>query len=110
MRHSDMRLSAKTYTDTTRLPMYQELAKLTSPLPSSTASPNSDFSCPKEGNAVQSGKSAAIEKVTVLRGETVELSTPSPDRPNDEMAEREGFEPFCRFEAKSRAYVDFVEC
>jgi hypothetical protein len=26
------------------------------------------------------------------------------------MAETEGFEPFCRLEAKSRAYADFVEC
>jgi integrase len=93
MRHSDMRLSAKTYTDTTRLPVYQELAKLISPLPSPIASPNSDFSCPKEGNVVQREKIAVGEKVTVLRGGTGLLSIPDPDRPNGKMAEREGFEP-----------------
>jgi len=97
MRHSDMRLSAKTYTDTTRLPVYQELAKLTPPSPSPIASPNSDFSCPNVGNAVQSAKTAAVEKVTVLRGERGDLSTPDPSCPNVKMAEREGFEPSVAF-------------
>jgi len=89
MRHSDMRLSAKTYTDTTRSPVYQELEKLTLPSPSPIASPNSDFSCPKEGNAVQSDKIAAVKKVTILRGETGDMSTPDPDRPNVKMAGRD---------------------
>jgi hypothetical protein len=109
MRHSDMRLSANTYTDKARLPVYQELQKLTPPLPSPIASPNSVFSCLKEGNGVQTAKIAAVEKVTVLRGETDESLEGFRYREQVKMAEREGFEPFCRLEAKSRDHADLVE-
>jgi len=40
----------------------------------------------------------------------VPLDNAVPSWENAKMAEREGFEPFCRLEAKSREFADFVEC
>ncbi len=89
MRHSDMRLSAKTYTDTTRLPIFQEIKKLPSPI----ASPKSDKTCLNSGKVGQSEISTVVEKISVLRGEKPLLTAPVQQGPNVKMAEREGFEP-----------------
>jgi predicted DNA-binding transcriptional regulator AlpA len=53
MRHSDMRLTMKTYTDTTCLPLFGELDKLNPFLPSSIASPKIGKSCQNAAKGVQ---------------------------------------------------------
>jgi integrase len=54
MRHSDLRLSSTTYTDTTCLPLFDEIGKLNAFLPSPIASPKSDKLSPEVGKLVQS--------------------------------------------------------
>jgi hypothetical protein len=53
MRHSDMRLTAKTYTDAMSLPMFDELNKITPLLPSLIASLKSENSGLKASKLVQ---------------------------------------------------------
>jgi integrase len=110
MRHSDMRLSANTYTDAARLPVYTELEKLPAFLPSPLASPKSVFSCPNAGKPVQSAEPVLIEKITVFRGEKAQLSNVVPFGENAKLAEREGFEPLLRIQAKSPNHADLVDC
>ena len=93
MRHSDMKLSAGTYMDTSRLPIFSEIKKLAPALASPLASPKSGQMCPKQGNAVQSDISPLVEKISVLRGEKPLLTAPVQQGPSVKMAEREGFEP-----------------
>ena len=93
MRHSDMRLSAKTYTDTSRLPIFSEIRKLPALSCPPIRPPNSDKTCQKEGKLVQSESASLIAEVSVLRGEKPNLTAPVQQGPNAEMAEREGFEP-----------------
>ncbi len=93
MRHSDMRLTAKTYTDAMNLPLFGELEKLTPALPSLIASLN----CEKPGlegdisDQTDSPKKTA-ECVLTDDGRTV-LTELVPSLENFEMAERGGFEP-----------------
>jgi len=54
MRHSDMRLTAKTYTDVMNLPLFGELEKLSPVVPSLIASLNCEKAGPKTGNSDQS--------------------------------------------------------
>jgi integrase len=98
MRHSDMRLTHKTYTDATSLALFTELEKLPSPL----ASLNSGFSGPEKGKSDQTGVAAKSAEVVVFRGETTHLAAAVPDCPNVKLAERVGFEPFSGGQAKSR--------
>ena len=93
MRHSDLRLSTTTYTDTTCLPLFEEMGKLGALLPSPIASPKSDKSCPEAGKPVQSALSLLATKNPFLAGKTVVLTVPDQTRPNGKLAEREGFEP-----------------
>ena len=102
-------VTTKTYTDTNCLPLFAELEKVSGILPSSIASPKSGNTCQNVGQGGQNDKVGAVEKVTVLSGEAGDLSTADPDRPNVKMAEREGFEPFCRLEAKSLENADLVD-
>jgi Phage integrase family len=53
MRHSDMRLTAKTYTDVQALPLMPEVLKLPFITPSPGASLNSEKGSPKKANGVQ---------------------------------------------------------
>ena len=93
MRHSDMRLSAGTYTDKSRLPIFGEIKKLPALLPSPIASPKSDQTCPNEGIAVQSQPASVVVESVVLRGEKPDLTALVQQGPNVKLAEREGFEP-----------------
>ncbi len=93
MRHSDLRLSSTTYTDTTCLPLYAEAEKLTAFLPSPVASPKSDKTRPGEGKPVQIEALAEVGEIVALSPETNDLANVVPDWDNLKLAEREGFEP-----------------
>ena len=82
MRHSDLRLSSTTYTDTTCLPLFAEVEKLDSFLPSPIASPKSDKLSQKEEKPVQSGLVDAIAEVRVFQRETGSLSNAVPSWEN----------------------------
>jgi len=97
MRHSDLRLSSTTYTDTTCLPLFEEIGKLDSFLPSPIASPKSDISGPKTGKPVQSDQAPKTEKTAIFRGEKPILAVAVQTWENGKMAEREGFEPSVAF-------------
>jgi len=89
MRHSDLRLSSNTYTDTTCLPIFDEFGKLNALLPS----PNFDKICQNSGKRVPSEaqpEHAEIVPFTV-KGNALGKAVRSWD--NDDLAEREGFEP-----------------
>ena len=93
MRHSDLRLSSTTYTDTTCLPLHAEAEKLTAFLPSPVASPKSDKTRPGEGKPVQIEALAEVGQIVALSPETNDLANVVPDWENLKLAEREGFEP-----------------
>ena len=93
MRHSDMRLTAKTYTDAMSLPLFGELDKITSLLPSLIASLN----CEKPGLKGDISDQTELQKkiadcVLTDDGRTV-LTELVPLLENFEVAERGGFEP-----------------
>jgi hypothetical protein len=94
MRHSDMRLTAKTYTDSSCLPLLAEMGKncLRSNLPL-YLSPKSDKISPEEGKPVQTDTAADAAQVVVFSSKTHDLANVVPDWDNLKMAEREGFEP-----------------
>jgi Phage integrase family len=104
MRHSDI-LTMKTYMDSTSLPLFNEMDKLPSPI----ASPKSDKPSQNVGKPVQAELELKSVKIVDFRGETEVLAKAVPDWENLKVAEREGFEPFYRREAKSRAFADFVD-
>jgi integrase len=89
MRHSDMRLSTRTYMDATLLPLVSEMGKLPSPI----ASPKSDKSCQNVGKPVQTELSLKRAQVVVFPVKEEPLGMAVPSWENAEMAEREGFEP-----------------
>ena len=93
MRHSDMRLTAKTYTDAMNLPLFSELGKITPLLPSLIASLKCEISGLKVAKPVQKGspeKSAEI----ILGDEAKETLTELvPALENSKLAEGVGFEP-----------------
>lgn len=88
MRHSDLRLSSTTYTDTTCLPLFVEMGKLDSFLPSPIASPKSDKNSQEQGKPVQSGLPAAITEVVVLQRENPLSSNSVQTWETVKMAER----------------------
>lgn len=92
MRHSDLRLSANTYTDATCLATFDEVGKLNTFLPSSLASPKSDKSSPEAGKLVQSDAAASHANSADLAGKTAAMTDFVQSCPNGKMAEREGFE------------------
>ena len=91
MRQSDMRLSAKTYMDTTLIPLVSEMGKVPSPI----ASLNPDKSRQTVGKPVQAEFELKNPKLARFRGETVPLSKAVPSWETSKMAEREGFESPC---------------
>jgi len=93
MRHSDMRLTAKTYTDAMNLPLFSELEKLTHPLPSLPASLNFGKTGVKVPTSVQSHPAATIPKSGEIPNKTASLTKLVPTWENSKMAEGVGFEP-----------------
>ena len=63
MRHSDMRLTAKTYTDAMSLPMFDELNKITPLLPSLIASLKSENPGLKAAKVVQTSSPKSEVKI-----------------------------------------------
>jgi hypothetical protein len=61
-------------------------------------------------NAAQARMDLKVPRIPDFKGEAVPLAKAVPGRENLKVAEREGFETFCRLRAKSRAFADFVEC
>ena len=88
MRHSDMRLTTKTYTDSTALPLFDEMGKLPSPI----ASPNFAKTCQNVGKPVQTELRCKVRKsLFSVKESALGMAVPSWD--SGELAEREGFEP-----------------
>ena len=82
MRHSDARLTAKTYTDARLLPLFSEIRKI--PAPSLGASLNSGKSAPKVSKGV---KTAVLPSATVtpaLESESLSLAEVVQTCPNSE--------------------------
>jgi hypothetical protein len=65
MRHSDMRLTTKTYTDAMSLPLFGELEKITPLLPSLIASLKSENSGLKAPKPVQSSSPKSEAKIVL---------------------------------------------
>jgi hypothetical protein len=93
MRHSDMRLTAKTYTDAMSLPLFGELEKITPLLPSLIASQKCENPGLKAAKLVQSGSPKSEAKIVVNDDARATLTELVPLLEEIEMAERGGFEP-----------------
>src|SRR5208337_1977898 len=93
MRHSDMRLTAKTYTDAMRLPLFGELEKLTPALPSLIASLKCENPGLKAAKPVQNGSPKSEAKIVLNDDARAALTELVPALEKIEMAERGGFEP-----------------
>ena len=93
MRHSDMRLTAKTYTDAMSLPIFGELEKITPLLPSLIASLKSENPGLKAAKVVQSDLQKKNTK-SVTSGEARDILTELvPPLKKIKLAEGVGFEP-----------------
>jgi hypothetical protein len=102
MRHSDMRLTAKTYTDAMNLPLFGELEKLTPSVPSLPASLN----CEKTGLTAaivdQTDSQKKIADCVLTDDVRTVLTELVPSLEKLELAERGGFErPQYRFAVQS---------
>jgi integrase len=93
MRHSDLRLSSTTYTDTTCLPLYSEVVKLNAFLPSPLASPNSDKSGLNVDKLGETDTPEGEAGIVAFPSEKNDLAKLEPTWPELKLAEREGFEP-----------------
>ena len=93
MRHSDMRLTAKTYTDVMNLPLFGELEKLTPALPSLPASLNCEKTGLKEDNSDQTELQKKIADCVLNDDRRTGLTELVPSLEKFELAERGGFEP-----------------
>jgi integrase len=93
MRHSDMRLTAKTYTDAMSLPLFDELEKITPLLPSLIASLKCENQGLKMAKPVQSGSPKSEAKIVINGDERATLTELVPPLEKLKMAERGGFEP-----------------
>ncbi len=93
MRHSDMRLTAKTYTDAMSLPLFGELEKITPLLPSLIASQKCEISGLKAAMPVQKGSSEKSMEIIPTDYSRETLTELVPCRKNSKMAEGVGFEP-----------------
>jgi len=93
MRHNDMRLTAKTYTDAMSLPLFEELEKIT-PLPFSlTASLKCENLGLKAPKPVQSDLPKSEAKIILNDEARATLTNLVPPLEKMKMAERGGFEP-----------------
>jgi hypothetical protein len=93
MRHSDMRLTAKTYTDAMSLPLFGELEKIIPLLPSLTASQKCEISGLKASKPVQSGSLKSEAKIVLNDTARETLTELVPRLEKLKVAERGGFEP-----------------
>jgi hypothetical protein len=100
MRHSDMRLTHKTYTDMTCFSLFNEFEKLRGQLPSPIASPKSGFSRPNKGKPVQIDGSEKEAEILAISDGREPLGKVVPDWDNGQMAEGVGFEPTVPFRAR----------
>jgi integrase len=92
MRHSDMRLTAKTYTDVMSLPLFGELEKITPLLPSLIASQKCENPGLKVSKPVQNDLSKSEAKIVVNDDERATLTELVPLLKKIKLAERGGFE------------------
>ena len=93
MRHSDMRLTAKTYTDAMSLPLFGELEKITPLLPSLIASQKCENPSLKASKPVQNDSLKSEAKIVVNDYERATFTKLTPLLEKVKMAERGGFEP-----------------
>jgi integrase len=93
MRHSDMRLTAKTYTDAMNLPLFGELGKLTPALPSLPASLNCEKTGLETAISDQTDSPKKIAECVLTDDRRTVLTELVPSLENFELAERGGFEP-----------------
>jgi hypothetical protein len=93
MRHSDMRLTAKTYTDAMSLPLFGELDKITPLLPSLIASLNCEKPGLKGNISDQTDAPKKIADCVLTDDRRTVLTELVPLLENFEVAERGGFEP-----------------
>ena len=93
MRHSDMRLTAKTYTDAMNLPLFGELEKLTPTLPSLPASLNCEKPSLETGISDQTDSPKKITDCVLTDDRRTVLTELVLSPEKFELAERGGFEP-----------------
>ena len=93
MRHSDMRLTAKTYTDVMNLSLFGELEKLTPALSSLIASQKSEKNGLERNNFDQTDAPKKIAESVINDGNRAGLTELVPSLQNLKLAERGGFEP-----------------
>ena len=93
MRHSDMRLTAKTYTDAMNLPLFGELEKLTPALPSLPASLKCEKTGLETGISDQTDSPKKIADCVLTDDGRTVLTELVPPLEDSELAERGGFEP-----------------
>ena len=86
MRHSDIRLTTKTYTDSHALPLFDEMAKLYPTVGTDSPSPKTVQNGVKSSKA---GPGPFVESVSQVTAPTELVQT----CPANELAERVGFEP-----------------
>ena len=92
MRHSDMRLTAKTYTDAMNLPLFDELVKITPlPPPSLIASLKCEIPGLKAAKPVQKGSPKKDAKIIPSDYARETLTELVPSWENSKMAEGVGF-------------------
>jgi len=100
MRHSDMRLTMKNYTDTTALPLFVEMKKLYETELSRLVSRNVGQNSPKQAIAVQSDKPLEESKMLDFPHEKAPLAKAGNGWENIENTERGGFEYTSRISAR----------
>ena len=88
MRHSDMRLTHKTYTDATCFSLFNELEKVRAPSSSLLASLNPAFSCPNAGNPVQPSPTEKEAEIVATGDGRAHLAKVVPMEPTGVLAER----------------------
>jgi hypothetical protein len=93
-RHSEWR-QTDPYTDPASLPLFAEMEKYASALPSSIPSPISGKKGPKSGKLVQMDNVAACAKIIPIASQSVELSKAVPSWESVDMVPKGGLEPPC---------------
>jgi len=93
MRHSDMRLTAKTYTDVMNLPLFGELEKLYPSIPSLIASQKSEDSCLEGPNSDQNTFCKTNGPAVATDCKQASMTEDVPSGEDVQMAEGGGFEP-----------------
>jgi integrase len=100
MRHSDMRLTHKTYTDATSLALFTELEKLSPGKTSLPASLNQGRNRPNSTTPVPTADKGEEAEIVAMPRELADLGKVVPDWTHGRLAERVGFEPTVPFRAR----------